>query len=147
MREFMKNTLARLIFLVCTLAVTLSFPLPVLAEDAPKLTTVLTDKLLGQKADGEKLVYPKVTPIIYLTFESGSFKEKQELKVVWICVDSHGAAPANYKIDEAKLIVPTLEADKVYRGEFSLSKPDNGWPFGTVYVDNILNKTINFKID
>jgi len=50
---------------------------------------------------------------------------------VVIAEDTHGAAPANYKIDSVDLTAGAL----VNVANFSLSKPTAGWPVGSYRVD------------
>jgi hypothetical protein len=54
---------------------------------------------------------------------------------VWICEDSHGIAPPNFKIDSVDVTVGTI----TNVANFSLSKPNKGWPLGTYRVDLLID--------
>ena len=54
-----------------------------------------------------------------------------KMKGTWIAVDTHGVAPANYAIDSAEMTA----SSSVNVVNYSLSKPNNGWPVGHYRVD------------
>ena len=57
------------------------------------------------------------------------------LTCTWIAEDTHGAAPANFKIAATDIKIGSI--DNV--GDCSLSKPNAGWPVGTYRVDLAVN--------
>jgi outer membrane usher protein FimD/PapC len=91
-------------------------------------------------------VFAASVPRLYAYFLTEGTEKGDKIRGVWIAEDTNGAAPANYKIDEATL---TSEKDDS-SGAFSLSKPNNGWPVGKyrvdVYVDGELEATTKFQI-
>jgi hypothetical protein len=85
-------------------------------------------------------------PKLYCFFKTHGSKTGDTLRGVWIAEDVGDAAPANTKVDEAKL---TADRDDFY-GAFSLSKPDKGWPAGSyrveIYEGDDLALKVEFKI-
>jgi hypothetical protein len=80
-------------------------------------------------------VFASVTPKLFAYFRTTGTQDGDELRGVWIAVDTGGAAPPEFKIDDS-----TLTADKDdFFGAFSLTKPNNGWPVGKYRVDMFLN--------
>ena len=72
------------------------------------------------------------TAKIYLAWQGkGILKPGDKLRTVWIAVDTIGAAPDNYKIDEWSGTVATAGAN----GYSSVSKPTAGWPPGKYRVE------------
>src|SRR5262245_21654834 len=69
---------------------------------------------------------------------TGDVPSGSKLTVAWISVDSGGAAPANYKIDEVSFDVGMIDNHV----DASLSKPNNGWPVGTYQVEIIVDGTV-----
>lgn len=69
-----------------------------------------------------------------------------KLTVSWIAVDSGGAAPANYKIDEVSFEIGALENHV----DSAMTKPNAGWPVGTyqvqISVDGTLKQTVDFSV-
>ena len=57
-------------------------------------------------------------------------------------MDSHGVAPANYKIDEVNF---TITNENIITS--TLTKPTNGWPVGTYRVDLAVDGTVVGSID
>ena len=53
----------------------------------------------------------------------------------WIAVDTNGVAPPNYKIDSADLTAGIITNTV----NFSLSKPNAGWPAGKYRVDLLID--------
>lgn len=114
------------------------------AADAPKLDCVLTDELSNSGEPGDdKDVFSKDTPQLFYVCGSSDVHKGQVFKGEWIAADTNGAAPANYKIDEASIDVEkTPGEDEVYTAKFSLSKPTKGWPVGSYHVDVYLDGTL-----
>jgi hypothetical protein len=74
-------------------------------------------------------------------------KSGSTITVSWIAVDTAGAAPPNYKIDEVSFDIKANE-DQV---NSSITKPNNGWPVGTYNitfsVDGKPMETADFSIE
>lgn len=70
------------------------------------------------------------------------------IKGVWIAGDTGGAAPPNYRIGEKSY---PLTRSALAGGNFSLSKPTNGWPPGKyrleLYLDDRLAETLPFRVE
>jgi len=154
----MKNIFCKtnLLFIVFVLFFSLNHS--VLANSSVQLDTVLTDKLDEANPGEQKDVFTPDTKLIYLIWKSDQLKEGQALKSVWIADDTNNVAPPHYKIDEATFNLNKDFKDKMlstlpgsyWHGDFSLSKPNTGWPVGKyhvdIYLDNDPVKTINFTI-
>jgi hypothetical protein len=83
---------------------------------------------------------------LYVTFKTKGAKDGDKIRGVWIADDVGDAAPNGTKIDEKTL---NAEGD-TEDGEFSLSKPTNGWPVGKyhfeIYVNDNLATELKFTI-
>ncbi len=103
----------------------------------PKFDCTLTDQLSADKEPGDaKDTFTKDTPTLFLVCDSDDVKSGQEVKSVWIAADTNKVAPDNYKIDEKSMKVPAnMGSDQTFTANFSLSKPNNGWPVGSYHVD------------
>ena len=75
------------------------------------------------------------TPKIYLHAGLEDMPSGTKLSSTWIAEDTHGAAPPNYKIDSVEFNVGGI----VNVADFSLSKPNAGWPVGTYRVELFIN--------
>lgn len=154
----MKNIFRKtnLLFIVFVLFFSLNHA--VLADSSIQLDTVLTDKLDEANPGKQIDVFAPDTPVIYLIWKSNELKDGQALKSVWVADDTNNVAPAHYKIDEATFnlnkdfknkMMSTLPGSN-WHGNFSLSKPDAGWPLGKyhvdIYVDKEFVKSINFTV-
>lgn len=86
------------------------------------------------------------TPKVFALFKIKGAEEGDKVRAVWIAEDVGDVAPANGKIDEKTL---TLEGD-TNDGDFSLKKPDKGWPPGKyrvdIYVNDEVATTMKFTI-
>lgn len=73
-------------------------------------------------------------------------KSNAKISVAWIAVDTGGAAPANYKIDESNFDVGMIDNHI----DASLSKPEQGWPVGVYKVILSVNdeplESVDFSI-
>jgi len=121
------------------------------AATAPDIKAMATDKVTGDEAVGEKNVFTKNTPVIYITYEVSNIKPGQHIKGVWIAEETNNVAPANYQIDEKAVVAPTNgKAGDVLVGKFSLSKPPAGWPVGKyrvdIYLEQQLIKSVSFTV-
>ncbi|MDR3442056.1 MAG: DUF4189 domain-containing protein [Legionella sp.] len=155
----MKNIFSKISLLSALFLVAWGISDSAFSDSAIKIDTTLTDQYALDNVGPAKKVFAKDTPKIYVIWQSDQLKAGQKIKSVWIADDTHNAAPANYKIDEAEF---TLEAGMkgqilshlpggYWDGKFTISKPNNDWPLGTyhvaIYVDSQLVKTIPFSID
>lgn len=86
------------------------------------------------------------TPKVIARWEVNGLGKGTKLRASWIAEDVGTVAPANYKIDEATVVVPKPTAS----GVFSLSRPNAGWPIGSYrvefYADDTLIETVKFTI-
>ena len=83
------------------------------------------------------------TAEIFLTANMDDVKAGSKATISWIAVDSHGVAPANYKIDAAD--VDITDGMNVITG--NITKPNNGWPVGTYRVDLAVDGTVTNSAD
>ena len=87
------------------------------------------------------------TPKIYLHAGLVDMPSGTKLASTWIAEDTKGAAPPNYKIDSVEFNVGGI----VNVANFSLSKPNAGWPIGTYRVDLFINGeasgSAHFKVE
>jgi hypothetical protein len=85
------------------------------------------------------------TPEIVCEWEVDGVEAGTEILGAWVAVDTNGVAPANYKIDEAKL---TLDGPSP--GSFTLTKSMKAWPKGSykveIFLDGKLARTVPFTI-
>ena len=91
-----------------------------------------TDIVVSDSKDGEAVeTFAPSTTKIFVHAGMSEIEKGAKMTGAWIAVDTHGAAPPNYKIDSAD-----LTADGVINtATFSLSKPNNGWPIGKYRVE------------
>src|SRR5882724_62186 len=87
------------------------------------------------------------TPTLYAIFKTEGAKTGDKIRGVLIAEDVGDVAPANTKVLETILDV---EGDTEV-GDFSFSKPTNGWPVGKyrveIYVNDELATTAKFTIN
>lgn len=138
----------------------LAFSISHVAFSQPTINihTTLTDQFNNGTPGESKNSFTKDTPIIYIIWKSDQLKQGQKVKAVWIADDTHNVAPANYKIDEAEMVLDEGMKGKIlnnlpgtfWDGKFSMSKPNNGWPVGQyhtdIFVDGTLVKSIQFNV-
>jgi hypothetical protein len=123
-----------------------------LAADLPTFKCILTDKLAADGApESEVDTFTKTTSNIYYVCQSDNVVQSQQVKAVWIAVNTNNAAPANYKIDEKTLAVDAnASSDKIWTATNSVSSPTAGWPLGQykveLYVDDKLATSKLFSI-
>ncbi len=118
---------------------------------AKNFDCTLTDTAEKDKPGPAKTTFTTDTKMFYLICSTDAVKKGQTIKASWIANDTNGAAPANYKIDEKGIAVTEdLGSTKVWVSNFSLSRPDKGWPVGKysveLYVDNALISTTPFEV-
>ena len=105
-----------------------------------------TEMVLSDAKDGKpKEVFAPTTEKIYLKAKLQDVPSGARLKGAWIA-EKTKVAPPNYQIDATELKVGTL----MNRVDFSLSKPNTGWPAGDYRVDLSINdkvvQNVKFKI-
>jgi plastocyanin len=83
------------------------------------------------------------TAEIFLTAQMEDVKPGSKVTIIWVSVDSHGVAPANYKIDTVDLDV----GDGMNVLDGNITKPTAGWPVGTYRVDLALDGTVLSSAD
>lgn len=132
---------------------------PTHAEPSVSMETVLTDAYSPEEIGVPKESFGPDTAMIYVLWRSEKLKEGQKLKAVWIADNTQITGLKNHKIDQAELTLESGMRGKIFSklpgnfwdGKFTLSKPDKGWPLGSyhveIYVDDVLVKTIPFKIE
>ena len=83
---------------------------------------------------------------VFAMFKTKGAQQGDKIRGVWIAEDVGGAAPANSKIDEKALTMVGDTDD----GDFSLSKPTEGWPLAKyrfeIYLNDKLVTTTKFTI-
>ncbi|MBA2431892.1 MAG: hypothetical protein H0V56_07215 [Chthoniobacterales bacterium] len=86
------------------------------------------------------------TPMIHALFKTTGAQKGDTVRGVWIAEDVGEKAPANTKIGEKTLV---LEGD-TNNGDFSVNKPDKGWPAGKyrveIYAGEKLATTAKFTV-
>lgn len=84
--------------------------------------------------------------MIHLNTDIEDVESGSKVGAAWIAVDSGGAAPPNYEIDEVARDVGLLGN----HFHAYLSRPNNGWPMGTyevqLTVDGKLVETVPFSV-
>jgi hypothetical protein len=85
------------------------------------------------------------TAKIYCLWKADGLQSATAVRGVWIAEEVSGDTPPNYKIDEAAV---TLPSDG--HGNFSLTKPNSGFPPGKyrleIYLGTTLAKTVAFTV-
>ena len=114
---------------------------PLLAAEAKFSEVVLSDAENG----AAKQVFGPATPKIYLRAKLVDVPKGGKVKAVWIA-EKTKVAPPNYEIDAKELATGAI-ANRV---DFSMSKPNAGWPEGEYRVDLQINgktvQTVKFKV-
>jgi hypothetical protein len=97
--------------------------------------------------DPPSTTFASNTPNLYAIFKTEGAKTGDKIRGVLIAEDVGDVAPANTKVLETILDV---EGD-TETGDFSFSKPTNGWPVGKyrveIYVNDELGTTAKFTIN
>jgi hypothetical protein len=96
--------------------------------------------------DPPSTTFASNTPKLYAIFKTDGAKSGDKIRGVLIAEDVGDVAPANTKVLETILDV---EGD-TEAGDFSFSKPTNGWPVGKyrveIYVNDELATAAKFTI-
>jgi len=90
-----------------------------------------TDSDSGDATDSFGTSAPK----IYVHASMVDIPNGAKMTGTWIAVDTNGVAPANYKIDSSDLTAGTI----VNTVNFSMTKPNAGWPAGKYRVDLLID--------
>src|SRR5438445_9207412 len=100
-----------------------AFAVPAQAEGFQNIVLSATEH-----AEQTQTTFSQDTANIFLSADlTDAVASGSKLTVSWISVDSGGAAPANYKIDEVSFEIGMIDNNV----DSSMSKPDAGWPVGT----------------
>jgi hypothetical protein len=106
-------------------------------------SVVLTD---DKDSKAEKTSFAPDTPNVYAVFMLADVPANSNIKSVWIAEKTDVAAE-NYKIDETSLTM----GGSANSGNFSLSRPTNGWPAGQYrvefYIGEKLAHTARFQVE
>ena len=97
--------------------------------------------MMTEPGGREITAYVSDAPKLYAIFKTKGVKEGDKLRSVWIADDVGEAAPGETKIDE-KTITAKGEMD----GEFSLSKPTQGWRLGKYHIEIFVNNDLATKV-
>lgn len=95
-----------------------------------------------ENATESETTFAADTAKLFLSANLSEASSGAKVTIQWISVDSHGVAPANYKIDEVNL---TITNENIITS--TLTKPTNGWPVGTYRVDLAVDGTVDGSID
>lgn len=88
--------------------------------------------VVSDSKDGDAVeTFAPDAPMIYVRGHMVDISNGSKVTIVWTAIDTHGAAPDNYKIDSTDLIAAALTNSVTG----SVSKPNNGWPPGKYRVD------------
>lgn len=136
----------RLIILVVVIAVSLAACRGRTAQPAgePRFSSVvLTD---NRETKVEKTTFAPDTPNLYAVFTLADVPANTTVKSIWIA-EKTDVAPENYKVDETSLTM----GGSLNSGNFSLSRPTNGWPAGQyraeLYIAEKLAHTARFQVE
>jgi hypothetical protein len=106
-------------------------------------SVVLTD---NKDTRVEKTTFAPDTPNLYAVFTLADVPANTTVKSVWIA-EKTDVAPENYQIDGTSLTV----GGSTNSGNFSLSRPTNGWPAGQyrveMYIAEKLAHTARFQVE
>jgi len=105
-------------------------------------TVVLTD---DRESKAEQTAFSPDTEKIYVVFTLEDVAEDTPLKALWIAEQVEGH-PADDKVGEKEV----MAGGALNQGNFSLSRPDDGWLIGTyrveLYLADQLAHTVHFSI-
>ena len=89
----------------------------------------------AQKGGASQTTFAPDTAELFLHVALTGVASGSTLTCTWIAEDTHGAAPANFKIAATDIKIGLI--DNV--GDCSFTKPNAGWPVGTYRVDLAVN--------
>ena len=87
-------------------------------------------------------IFTPDTPVVFALLKIKGVKKGDKLRAVWVADDVGDAAPANTKMIEKTM---TMEGDPT-EGDFSCTKPPQGWPVGKYHVDIYANDELATKV-
>jgi hypothetical protein len=112
-------------------------------DAAPKQLSVSLAKERHGKAS---TTFSADTPQIYARWQGKRLRRGAKVRAVWIAENIGEDFPPDYKVDEVSVIVESPTA----HGEFTLSRPQDGWAPGDYraefYVNDVLVETVKIKI-
>ena len=85
----------------------------------------------SEKGGASQAAFAPDTAALFLQVDLTGVASGSTLTCTWIAEDTHGAAPANFKIAATDFKVGSIDNT----ADCSLSKPNAGWPVGTYRVD------------
>jgi hypothetical protein len=120
----------------------------IVCAEAVRAGNVKVEAVMTASPGGEETTsFASDMPKMFAMFKTKGAQQGDKIRGVWIAEDVGGAALANSKIDEKAL---TMDGD-TDDGDFSLSKPTEGWPLGKyrfeIYVNDKLVTTARFTIE
>jgi hypothetical protein len=89
----------------------------------------------SEKGGASQTLFAPDTAELFLQVDLTGVASGSTLTCTWIAEDTHGAAPANFKIAATDFKVGSIDNE----GDCSVSKPNAGWPVGTYRVDLAVN--------
>lgn len=104
-----------------------------------KITAIVTDDPASGKS---KTSFESDVPQLYFLFQIRGLKSGDQIRCVWIAIDVGDAADPNTQVDDRTLTANGDSDD----GEFSVSKPTDGWPVGKYKVDLYVNDELATSI-
>lgn len=91
-----------------------------------------TDIVVSDSEEGDAVdTFAPTTAKIFVHADMFDVAKGAKMTGAWIAVDTHGAAPPNYKIDSADLVAD----GNINTVTYSLSRPNKGWPVGKYRVE------------
>lgn len=85
----------------------------------------------SEKGGASQTAFAPDTAKLFVQVDLTGVASGSTLTCTWIAEDTHGAAPANFKIAATDFKVGLIDNE----GDCSLSRPNAGWPIGTYRVD------------
>ena len=108
-----------------------------------KIKGMLTDRPGGRPMTS----FPSDTPRLYVLFKTTGMNGGDKIRALWTAIDVGEAAPPNTSVDDRTLIADGDTDD----GEFSVSKPTDGWPPGKyrveIYVNDQIAASMQFTVE
>jgi len=102
-----------------------------------------------QTAGSATVFFPDAASIV-CSWRAEGVTPGAHIRGVWIAEETGGAAPPNFKVDEASVVAATSAARYDGNGSFTISRPNKGWPLGQyrleIYLEKELARTVTFRI-
>jgi len=96
-----------------------------------------------KNATASMAVLASDTPEIFVVFDCNNAPDGTVVKVAWKYTESDPAID----IDDASMTLTEVDSKNI---NFSLTKPDKGWPSGKyeveLFIDDNLQQTVNFSV-